>query len=236
MNVINLVNLEKVYHEDMPEIAVHAVDRLNLSIAHGEAVGIVGPSGCGKSTLMQLIGCLDRPTRGSYLLEDEDVARFGDNELAKVRNKRIGFVFQTFNLLARYTALENVMLPLKYSGEPNAKALSLAALEKVGLSNRALHLPNELSGGQKQRVAIARALVNTPAILLADEPTGALDSRTGAEILDLLLELNAHGSTLIIVTHDLGVARRMKRVVKLRDGRVEADGTPEAVLGPEGVH
>ncbi|CAG0931522.1 sulfonate transport system ATP-binding protein [Planctomycetaceae bacterium] len=236
MNVINLVNLEKVYHEDMPEIAVHAVDRLNLSIAHGEAVGIVGPSGCGKSTLMQLIGCLDRPTRGSYLLEDEDVARFGDNELANVRNKRIGFVFQTFNLLARYTALENVMLPLKYSGDAEPRAKALAALEKVGLANRAHHLPNELSGGQKQRVAIARALVNTPAILLADEPTGALDSRTGTEILDLLLELNAHGSTLIIVTHDLGVARRMKRVVKLRDGRVEADGTPDAVLGPVDAH
>jgi putative ABC transport system ATP-binding protein len=236
MNVINLVNLEKVYHEDTPDIAVHAVDRLNLSIAHGEAVGIVGPSGCGKSTLMQLIGCLDRPTRGSYLLEDQDVAKFGDNELANVRNKRIGFVFQTFNLLARYSALENVMLPLKYSGEPNAKALSLAALEKVGLANRAHHLPNELSGGQKQRVAIARALVNTPAILLADEPTGALDSRTGTEILDLLLDLNSHGSTLIIVTHDLGVARRMRRVVKLRDGRVEADGTPEEVLGAVEAH
>lgn len=236
MNVINLVNLEKVYHEDMPEIAVHAVDRLNLSIAHGEAVGIVGPSGCGKSTLMQLIGCLDRPTRGSYLLEDQDVARFGDNELANVRNKRIGFVFQTFNLLARYTALENVMLPLKYSGDADPRSKALAALEKVGLANRAHHLPNELSGGQKQRVAIARALVNTPAILLADEPTGALDSRTGTEILDLLLELNSHGSTLIIVTHDLGVARRMKRVVKLRDGRVEADGTPEAVLGAVDAH
>ena len=236
MNVINLVNLEKVYHEDMPEIAVHAVDRLNLSIAHGEAVGIVGPSGCGKSTLMQLIGCLDRPTRGSYLLEDQDVARFGDNELANVRNKRIGFVFQTFNLLARYTALENVMLPLKYSGDAEPRTKALAALEKVGLANRAHHLPNELSGGQKQRVAIARALVNTPAILLADEPTGALDSRTGTEILDLLLELNSHGSTLIIVTHDLGVARRMKRVVKLRDGRVEADGTPEAVLGAVDAH
>ena len=236
MNVINLVNLEKVYHEDMPEIAVHAVDRLNLSIAHGEAVGIVGPSGCGKSTLMQLIGCLDRPTRGSYLLEDQDVARFGDNELANVRNKRIGFVFQTFNLLARYTALENVMLPLKYSGDAEPRTKALAALEKVGLANRAHHLPNELSGGQKQRVAIARALVNTPAILLADEPTGALDSRTGTEILDLLLELNSHGSTLIIVTHDLGVARRMKRVVKLRDGRVEADGTPDAVLGPADAH
>ncbi|CAG1010897.1 MAG: ABC transporter ATP-binding protein [Planctomycetes bacterium] len=236
MNVIELVNLEKVYHEDMPDIAVHAVNKLNLAISHGEAVGIVGPSGCGKSTLMQLIGCLDRPTRGSYLLEDQDVARFGDNELAKVRNKRIGFVFQTFNLLARYTALENVMLPLKYSNDPDPRAKALTALERVGLSNRAHHLPTELSGGQKQRVAIARALVNTPAILLADEPTGALDSRTGSEILDLLLELNSHGSTLIIVTHDLGVARRMKRVVKLRDGRVEADGSPEAVLGAVDTH
>jgi len=236
MNVIELVNLEKVYHEDKPEIAVHAVNKLNLAITHGEAVGIVGPSGCGKSTLMQLIGCLDRPTRGSYLLENHDVARFGDNELARVRNKSIGFVFQTFNLLARYSALENVMLPLKYSNDPDPKTKSLVALEKVGLANRAHHLPNELSGGQKQRVAIARALVNTPAILLADEPTGALDSRTGAEILDLLLELNSHGSTLIIVTHDLGVARRMKRVVKLRDGSVEADGTPQAVLGAVEVH
>lgn len=236
MNVIELVNLEKVYHEDMPEIAVRAVDKLNLSIAHGEAIGIVGPSGCGKSTLMHLIGCLDRPTRGSYLLENQDVSKFNDNELALVRNRRIGFVFQTFNLLARYTALENVMLPLKYAGTPDPAKLAMDALRRVGLENRASHLPSELSGGQKQRVAIARALVNTPAILLADEPTGALDTRTGAEILDLLLELNAHGSTLIVVTHDLGVARHMRRVVKLRDGKVEADGTPEMVLGAVEAH
>lgn len=236
MNVIELVNLEKVYHEDMPEIAVRAVDKLNLSIAHGEAIGIVGPSGCGKSTLMHLIGCLDRPTRGSYLLENQDVSKFNDNELALVRNRRIGFVFQTFNLLARYTALENVMLPLKYAGTAEPAKLAMDALRRVGLENRASHLPSELSGGQKQRVAIARALVNTPAILLADEPTGALDTRTGAEILDLLLELNAHGSTLIVVTHDLGVARHMRRVVKLRDGKVEADGTPEMVLGAVEAH
>jgi putative ABC transport system ATP-binding protein len=232
--MIRLVNLEKIYHEDTPEIAVRAVDRLNLVIGHGEAVAIVGPSGCGKSTLMHLVGCLDRPTRGVYQLEDQDVSQFNDNQLAAVRNRRVGFVFQTFNLLARYSALENVALPLMYSGYSSSQAQAGAreALTRVGLADRMEHSPSELSGGQKQRVAIARALVNRPAILLADEPTGALDTRTGAEIIDLLLELNAAGTTLIIVTHDLGIARRLRRVVRLRDGHVEADGPPDEVLGP----
>ena len=230
MNVINLVNLEKVYHEDMPEIAVHAVDRLNLSIAHGEAVGIVGPSGCGKSTLMQLIGCLDRPTRGSYLLEDQDVARFGDNELANVRNKRIGFVFQTFNLLARTDALQNVELPLIYAGvsKKDRRERAQRALARVGLTDRAHHLPNELSGGQRQRVAIARALVNDPSILLADEPTGNLDTATSTDIMNLFDELHRQGNTVILVTHEPDIAAHADRKIVLRDGKVQTDVKEEA--------
>ncbi|MCC6574734.1 MAG: ABC transporter ATP-binding protein [Planctomycetes bacterium] len=234
---IQLEGLEKIYHEDQPNIAVRAVNGIDLTINHGEAVAIVGPSGCGKSTLMQLLGCLDRPTRGSYRLEGQNVSRLDDDELAHVRNRRIGFVFQSFNLLARYSALENVALPLMYSSVDNPAQRARAVLERVGLVNRAGHLPSELSGGQKQRVAIARSLVNQPAILLADEPTGALDSRTGEEIIQLLLELNAAGTTLIVVTHDLALARKLKRVVRLRDGKVEADGPPEQVLAeaPAGV-
>ena len=224
MNVINLVNLEKVYHEDMPEIAVHAVDRLNLSIAHGEAVGIVGPSGCGKSTLMQLIGCLDRPTRGSYLLEDQDVARFGDNELANVRNKRIGFVFQTFNLLARYTALENVMLPLELAGDAAAVAKARGWLDRVGLGKRTTHYPKQLSGGEQQRVAIARAFAGDPKLLMADEPTGNLDGATGGEIAELMFRLNhEHGTTLVLVTHDSTLASRCSRRLSLASGRLVGD-------------
>jgi putative ABC transport system ATP-binding protein len=228
--VIELEQLVKVYNEDRPEIAIHAVDGIDLTIDHGESVAIVGPSGCGKSTLLHLVGCLDRATRGVYRLDGRDVSGLDDDDLAHVRNQKVGFVFQTFNLLARQTALENVALPLMYAGagEPMHKAAD--ALARVDLGDRARHRPGELSGGQKQRVAIARAIVNDPAIILADEPTGQLDTKTGAEILDLLMELNAAGSTLIVVTHDMGIARRMKRAIRMRDGKVEADGPAEEVL------
>jgi len=228
--VIELERLERVYNEDRPEIAVHAVAGIDLSIAHGESVAIVGPSGCGKSTLLHLIGCLDRPTRGVYRLDGTDVSGLDDNDLAHVRNSKVGFVFQTFNLLARQTAVENVALPLMYAGVADPMHKAGAALERVALGERARHKPGELSGGQKQRVAIARAIVNDPAIVLADEPTGQLDTKSGAEILDLLLELNAAGATLIVVTHDMGIARRMQRAIRMKDGKVEADGPAHEVL------
>ena len=229
---IAVEGLEKVYNADRPDIAVRAVDGVSFTVHRGEAVAIVGPSGGGKSTLMHLLGCLDRPTAGSYALEGKDVARLRDDELARLRNRHIGFVFQTFNLLARQTALENVELPLLYAQGGKTKERALAALERVGLGDRAHHRPSELSGGQKQRVAIARAVVTAPSILLCDEPTGALDTTTGEEILDLLAELNREGTTLLVVTHDPGVARRQDRAIRILDGRIGADGTPDEVLGP----
>ncbi len=228
--VIELEQIEKIYHEDRPEIAVRAVAGIDLTIRHGESVAVVGPSGCGKSTLLHLVGCLDRPTRGVYKLDGSDVSGLDDDDLARVRNQKVGFVFQTFNLLARQSALENVELPLLYAGDRSPSVKASAALERVGLSDRARHKPGELSGGQKQRVAIARAIVNDPAIILADEPTGQLDTRTGGETLDLLLQLNAAGSTLIVVTHDMGIARRMARAIRMRDGIIEADGPSAEVL------
>lgn len=230
--VIKVRDLSKVYNEDKPDLAVRAVDGVSFDVDRGESVAIVGPSGCGKSTLMHIIGCLDHPTRGTYALSGENVAGLNDDQLAAIRNRSIGFVFQTFNLLARQTALENVALPLLYAGKRNAQDAALHALSQVGLSERAHHRPNELSGGQKQRVAIARAIVNEPRILLADEPTGALDTRTGGEILDLLQAQNAQGTLLLMVTHDMAVARRMARVIRMVDGRIEADGSPDEVLGP----
>ena len=199
---------------------IRALDCVDFSIATGEMVAITGPSGSGKSTLMHILGCLDRPDSGRYFLAGEDVSRMSRNELAEVRNRKIGFIFQTFNLLPRLSALENVELPLLYAGRREAKAQAKAALEMVNLADRMKHSPNQLSGGQRQRVAVARALVTDPAILLADEPTGNLDSKTGIEILSLFKRLNDAGRTIIIVTHDMEVARHCQRQIYLKDGRI----------------
>jgi putative ABC transport system ATP-binding protein len=219
--VIEAKDLTKVYK--MGEIEVHALRGLSVQIARGEIVSIMGPSGSGKSTLMNIIGCLDRPTGGEYFLDRERVSDLKDDQLASIRNQKVGFVFQTFNLLPRATALSNVELPMRYSGnKKNRKKRALSALEAVGLSDRVRHRPNELSGGQQQRVAIARALVNEPAIILADEPTGNLDTSSGDEIMELLLSLNQdHGTTLVIVTHDPEIASQTGRVIHILDGVVE---------------
>jgi putative ABC transport system ATP-binding protein len=219
--VIVAENLTKVYK--MGEVEVHALCGLSMKIASHEVVSIMGPSGSGKSTVMNIIGCLDRPTSGEYLLDGERVSELNDDQLASIRNRKVGFVFQSFNLLPRATALANVELPLRYAGQvTNRKQRAQKALQAVGLSDRMYHRPNELSGGQQQRVAIARALVNDPAILLADEPTGNLDSKSGKEIIELLLALNRDGgTTLIIVTHAPDIAALTQRVIHIRDGAVE---------------
>ncbi len=224
-------DLVKVYGDIGDPLAVKAVDGVNIRIAGGESVAIMGPSGSGKSTLMHVLGCLDRPTSGSYHLAGEDVSGLDDARLAAVRNRRIGFVFQSFHLLPRETAIENVELPLLYSGDRRHREKATEALARVGLSNRGHHMPNQLSGGQKQRVAIARALVTRPAILMADEPTGALDTTTGEEIMALLGELNREGTTLVLVTHEPDIARHARRVIMMRDGKVDREGTPAEVLG-----
>ena len=205
--------------------AVLALRAVSLDIFKGEYVAIMGASGSGKSTLMNIIGCLDTPTSGSYTLNDKDVSKLDDDRLAEIRNTEIGFVFQTFNLLPRYTALENVMLPLIYAGVVKDKRIELATekLLSVGLSDRMEHRPNELSGGQRQRVAVARALVNTPSILLADEPTGNLDSKTSEEIMKLFAAIHAAGNTIILVTHEEEIALHAHRIIKLKDGQVETD-------------
>ena len=204
---------------------IHALSGVDLSIERGEYVAIMGPSGSGKSTLMNLIGCLDTPSKGSYLLNDKQVGQMNDDELARIRNEEIGFVFQTFNLLPRATALHNVELPLVYAGIPKQVRLqrAKAALEKVELGERVSHRPNQLSGGQRQRVAIARALVNNPSILLADEPTGNLDSKTGVEIMALFARLHQAGNTIVLVTHEADIAEHAHRVVHIRDGKIEND-------------
>ncbi len=223
MALIETVDLWKTYVMGSEEI--HALRGVSIQIERGEYVAIMGPSGSGKSTLMNLIGCLDTPTKGSYLLNGKQVSQMNDNELARIRNEEIGFVFQTFNLLPRATALHNVELPLVYAGvaAKDREARARAALEKVELAQRMTHRPNELSGGQRQRVAIARALVNNPSILLADEPTGNLDSKTGAEIMTLFERLHKAGNTIVLVTHEADVAAFAYRTIQIRDGRVEND-------------
>lgn len=221
--LIQLTDITKVYQ--MGDMEVRALDGVSLTIGRGEYVAIMGPSGSGKSTMMNVIGCLDTPSTGSYVLNGKQVETMSDDELAQIRNEEIGFVFQTFNLLARTTALQNVELPLIYAGEKPEERHARAhkALENVGLGTRSDHMPNQLSGGQRQRVAIARALVNDPSILLADEPTGALDSKTSVEIMALFEELYQKGNTIILVTHEEDIARHAHRIVKLRDGQVIHD-------------
>lgn len=223
--MIAIENLSKTY--DSGTLTVSALREVSFQIKKGEFVAIMGPSGSGKSTLMNLLGCLDLPTTGSYHLEEVDIGSLKQNQLAEVRNRRIGFVFQSFNLLPRATALENTELPLLYGRVANSTEIAMQALERVGLKHRAKHKPTELSGGEKQRVAIARALVNKPAIILADEPTGNLDSATGEEIMSLFHELNYEAVTLILVTHETEIAQQAKRMIQMKDGRIVKD---EAVI------
>ncbi|MGI8907150.1 MAG: ABC transporter ATP-binding protein [Candidatus Sumerlaeaceae bacterium] len=218
---IEVVDLIKTYF--MGEQEVRALDGVSFQIVPGEMAAIIGSSGSGKSTLMNIIGCLDRPTSGRYILDSEDVSKLNSTQLARIRNRKIGFVFQSFNLLARMSALENVEVPLLYSGVRKPRERALEALKRVGLADRSHHEPNQLSGGQRQRVALARALVTSPTIILADEPTGNLDSRTSEEIMNLFQELNAQGVTLIIVTHEHDIADHCSRSIHVKDGKILED-------------
>ena len=219
--MVELENITKIYK--MGKVEVRAVRGITLSIKQGEMVSIIGASGSGKSTLLNVISCLDRPTSGRYTLDGADVSRLNDNKLAEMRNKKFGFVFQEFNLLSRASALANVELPLIYGGNRNKRQRAMEALERVGLGARAKHKPTELSGGEQQRVAIARALVNNPSLILADEPTGNLDSASGAEIISIFRQLNRDGITVVIVTHEADIASQTRRIVRLLDGKIESD-------------
>ncbi|PIQ98992.1 MAG: macrolide ABC transporter ATP-binding protein [Nitrospinae bacterium CG11_big_fil_rev_8_21_14_0_20_45_15] len=219
--MIKIENLSKSYRMGPSEVS--ALRNASFTIENGEYVAIMGPSGSGKSTLMNLLGCLDLPTSGIYRLENQEIQNLDLNELARVRNQYIGFVFQNFNLLPRTTALENTELPLLYGRVPDSKKIALSALEKVGLAGRAGHKPNELSGGERQRVAIARAIVNNPALILADEPTGNLDTKSGTEIMTLFRNLNNEGVTIILVTHEKEIAQEARRIIRMRDGKIISD-------------
>ncbi|WP_204602520.1 ABC transporter ATP-binding protein [Cohnella boryungensis] len=222
--LIRIHSLSKIYR--MGGETLHALDKVSLTVEQGDFLAIVGPSGSGKSTLMNVIGCLDTPSSGEYWLDGEEVSRLRENKLAEIRNRKIGFIFQGFNLLSRLTAIENVELPLIYRGIPakRRRQQAIEALGKVGLEERIHHRPVELSGGQQQRVAIARALAGNPPILLADEPTGALDTKTGVEVMGFIRELNALGHTIVLITHDLAVSRQAKRIVRIKDGMLEEEG------------
>ncbi len=222
-SIIKLQDLQRYFY--LGGEVIKALDGVNLEIVENEYVALMGPSGSGKSTLMNLIGCLDTPTAGHYFLENQDVSKFNESNLARVRNQKIGFIFQTFNLIPRLTTLENVALPLIYAGWSKSKRIDRAkeVLDSVGLSDRMEHKPNELSGGQRQRVAVARALVNNPSLILADEPTGNLDSKTSYEIMSLFDEIHKNGNTLLVVTHEEDIALYAHRIVRMRDGKVETD-------------
>src|SRR6478735_4517524 len=230
-SIIHLENLHKSYF--MGKQAIPVLNGVTLDIFKNEYVALMGPSGSGKSTLMNILGCLDSPTKGNYILNNQDVSKMSDDELADVRNKEIGFVFQQFNLLPRLTAAENVALPLVYAGitKKTRTEMAMAVLEKVSLTDRSHHKPNELSGGQCQRVAIARALVNNPSLILADEPTGNLDTKTSIEIMDIFTQIQAAGNTVVLVTHEEDIANYAKRVVRLRDGLIETDKRKSELVG-----
>lgn len=224
MSLVELKDIYKIYH--MGDTQVNALDGISLSIDHGEFVAIVGSSGSGKSTCMNIIGCLDVPTSGSYKLNDREISNYSPDELAEVRNKMLGFIFQQYNLIPKLTVLENVQLPLLYGGvsEKEQRERAMTALKRVGLDSKAKNLPSQLSGGQQQRVSIARALAGDPSVILADEPTGALDSKTGREVMQFLQELHREGNTIILITHDNSIAARATRIVRVTDGRIVYDG------------